>query len=138
MDRPPETAPLGAPRGVLTYTEDQARQAMMIELARREKLSIRTLARRFTFSLGHMVFVGTAEMLADRMQAWFEAKAADGFTMLSPYYPGPLEAFVDDVVPILQHRGLFRTEYEGTTLRENLGIPFRPHPATLGHARAIA
>ncbi len=106
----------------------KARQAMMIDLARRENLSIRALARRFTFSLGHMVFVGTATGLADRMQHWFEARAADGFTMLSPYYPGPLEEFVDTVVPELQRRGLFRTAYEGATLRENLGIPFRAHP----------
>ncbi len=103
----------------------KARQAMMIDLARREKLSIRQLARRFTFSLGHMVYVGAAAGLADLMQHWFEAGACDGFTMLSPYFPGPLEAFVAEVVPELQRRGLFRTEYEGATLRENLGVPFR-------------
>ena len=107
----------------------RARQAMLIELARRENLSIRQLARRFTFSLGHMVFVGTPEGLADQMQAWFEAGAADGFTLLSPYYPGPLDLLVDAVLPILRRRGLFRTEYEGATLRENLGVPFRAHRA---------
>lgn len=105
----------------------KARQAMLIDLARHESLSIRQLARRFTFSLGHMVFVGTPAGLADHMQAWFEAGVADGFTMLSPYYPGPLEMFVDEVLPILRRRGLFRTEYEGATLRENLGVPFRAH-----------
>ena len=52
-------------------------------------------------------------------------RAADGFTMLHPYFPQPLEDFVDDVVPELQRRGIFRTDYEGATLRENLGIPFR-------------
>ena len=104
----------------------KARQKMLIELARRENLSIRQLARRFNFSLGHLVFIGTPMELADHMQDWFEAGAADGFTMLSPYYPTPLEAFVDHVVPELRRRGLFRTEYEGTTLREHLGVPFRP------------
>ena len=103
----------------------KARQAMLIDLARRESLSIRELGRRFTFSLGHKVFVGTPEGLADLMQDWFEAGVADGFTMLSPYFPQPLEYFVDGTVPELQRRGLFRTEYEGTTLRENLGLPFR-------------
>jgi FMN-dependent oxidoreductase (nitrilotriacetate monooxygenase family) len=100
----------------------KARQKMMIELARREKLSIRELARRFTFSLGHLVYVGTAVGLADLMEAWFMAGAADGFTMLSPYFPTPMEEFVAGVVPELQRRGLFRTEYEGMTLRENLGL----------------
>ena len=103
----------------------KARQAMMIDLARRESLSIRQLARRFTFSLGHLVFIGTATQLADMMQEWFEAGACDGFTMLSPFYPLPLEEFVAGVVPELQRRGIFRTEYEGATLRDNLGVPFR-------------
>ncbi len=102
-----------------------ARQKMLIDLARRENLTIRQLARRFTFSLGHLVYVGTPVGLADMMEEWFSQGAADGFTMLSPYYSKPLEEFVAGVVPELQRRGLFRTEYEGTTLRENLGLPFR-------------
>ena len=100
----------------------KARQKMMIDLARRENLSMRDLARRFTFSLGHLVYVGTAIGLADLMEAWFEAGAADGFTMLSPYFPTPLEDFVDGVIPELQRRGLFRTQYEGVTLRDHLGL----------------
>jgi alkanesulfonate monooxygenase SsuD/methylene tetrahydromethanopterin reductase-like flavin-dependent oxidoreductase (luciferase family) len=103
----------------------KARQKMMIDLARRENLTIRQLARRFTFSLGHLVYVGTAIGLADLMEEWFLADAADGFTMLSPYYPAPLEDFVAGVIPELQRRRLFRTEYEGKTLRENLGLRFR-------------
>ena len=105
----------------------KARQKMMIDLARRDNLSIRQLARRFTFSLGHLVYVGTAKGMADMMQEWFVNDAADGFTMLSPYYPAPLQEFVDTVIPELQRRGLFRTEYEGPTLRENLELPFIPH-----------
>jgi N-acetyl-S-(2-succino)cysteine monooxygenase len=99
----------------------------MIDLARHENLSIRELARRFTFSLGHMVYVGTPKGLADFMESWFTQDACDGFTMLSPYFPEPLELFVEGVVPELQRRGLFRTEYEGTTLRENLEIPYKEH-----------
>jgi N-acetyl-S-(2-succino)cysteine monooxygenase len=105
----------------------KARQKMLVDLARRENLTIRELARRFTFSLGHMVYVGTPKGLADFMEDWFTHDACDGFTMLSPYFPAPLEMFVDGVVPELQRRGLFRTEYEGSTLRENLGLPFKPH-----------
>ncbi len=101
----------------------KARQKMLVELATRENLSIRELARRFTFSLGHMVYIGTPTGLADLMQEWFEAGVADGFTMLSPYYPVPLEEFVAQVVPELQRRGLYRTAYQGSTLREHLGLP---------------
>jgi len=107
----------------------KARQKMLIDLARRENLSIRELGRRFTFSLGHKVFIGTPVGLVDFMEEWFAEGVADGFTMLSPYFPGPLEDVVDFVVPELQRRGLFRTEYDGKTLRENLGIPYRQHRA---------
>jgi FMN-dependent oxidoreductase (nitrilotriacetate monooxygenase family) len=102
----------------------KARQKMLIDLARRENLTIRQLARRFTFSLGHQVYVGTAMGLADMMEEWLTQDAADGFTMLSPYYPKPLEEFVDTVIPELQRRGIFREQYEGATLRENLGLGF--------------
>jgi FMN-dependent oxidoreductase (nitrilotriacetate monooxygenase family) len=105
----------------------KARQKMMVDLARRENLTIRQLARRFTFSLGHMVYVGTPKRLADFMEDWFTHDACDGFTMLSPYFPEPLELFVEGTVPELQKRGLFRTEYEGKTLRDNLGLKFKPH-----------
>jgi hypothetical protein len=57
------------------------------------------------------------------MQCWFEQGAADGFNVVCNYYPGPFEAFTSRVVPELQRRGLFRTEYEATTLRGNLGLP---------------
>jgi N-acetyl-S-(2-succino)cysteine monooxygenase len=100
----------------------KARQKMLIDLARRENLSIRELARRFTFSLGHLVFVGTPVQLADLMEDWWANDAADGFTMLSPYFPAPLELLVDRLVPELQRRGIFRKQYEGTTLRENLEL----------------
>jgi N-acetyl-S-(2-succino)cysteine monooxygenase len=57
------------------------------------------------------------------MQEWLEAEAADGFTLLFPFYPKPLEDFVEPVVPELQRRGICRTAYGGTTRRENLGVP---------------
>jgi hypothetical protein len=66
--------------------------------------------------------VGTPEQVADQLELWFREKAADGFNVMPPYFPGGLTDFVDDVVPILQKRGLFRTDYDGTTLRDHLGL----------------
>lgn len=110
----------------------KARQKMMIDLAARERLSIRELARRFAFSLGHLVYIGTPMGLADMMEEWWRAAAADGFTMLSPYYSAPLEQFVDTVIPELQRRGIFRLDYTGTTLRDHLGLARPRHWAAPG------
>ncbi|MEU6377135.1 LLM class flavin-dependent oxidoreductase [Streptomyces sp. NPDC046909] len=71
----------------------------------------------------------TPERIADHIETWFRAYAADGFHLAFPQQPGVAEEFVDDVIPLLQQRGLFRTEYEGTTLRENLGLPRPVAPA---------
>ena len=67
--------------------------------------------------------IGTPAVIADQMQHWLETEACDGFNVMPPYLPGALNDFVDLVIPELQRRGLFRTEYEGKTLRENLGLP---------------
>ncbi len=93
-----------------------------IDLARRENLSVRQLAQRLGGYSG-LAMVGTPQTIADEMQEWFESGAADGFTVMFPYLPEGLDDFVDKVVPELQARDLFRREYEGTTLRENLGLP---------------
>jgi alkanesulfonate monooxygenase SsuD/methylene tetrahydromethanopterin reductase-like flavin-dependent oxidoreductase (luciferase family) len=101
----------------------EARQQLIVGLARKEKLSIHQVARYLGTSLGHQLQVGTPAMIADRMQEWLEAGACDGFNLMFPHFPNPLEDFVDPVVPELQRRGIHRTAYEGKTLRENLGIP---------------
>ena len=75
---------------------------------------------------GGLEFVGTPATIADRMQEWLEGEGCDGFNVMFPYVPGGLDDFVDLVVPELQRRGLFRREYEGVTLRENLGRPAEP------------
>ena len=93
-----------------------------IALAKRENLTVRQLAQRLGGYSG-LAMVGTAQTIADQMQEWLEAEAADGFTIMFPYLPGGLEDFCAQVVPELQRRGIFRTEYEGRTLRENLGLP---------------
>jgi FMN-dependent oxidoreductase (nitrilotriacetate monooxygenase family) len=93
-----------------------------IALAKRENLTVRQLAQRLGGYAG-LAMVGTPQTIADEMQQWLEADAADGFIIMFPYLPGGLDDFCTRVVPELQRRGLFRREYEGTTLRENLGLP---------------
>ncbi len=94
----------------------------VLALAERENLNVRQLAGRLGGYSG-LAMVGTASMIADQMQEWLLGDACDGFNVMFPYLPAGLDDFVDQVVPELQRRGLFRTEYEGRTLRENLGLP---------------
>ncbi len=93
-----------------------------IALAEREKLTVRQLAQRLGGYSGFS-FVGTPETIADQMEEWLVTKGSDGFNVMFPFLPEGLDAFVDRVIPELQRRGLFRREYEGRTLRENLGLP---------------
>ena len=91
------------------------------QMARDEKLTLRQMALRSTTPRNE--FIGTATQVADKMQAWFEARAADGFMLNDSVLPDGFNDFVDHVLPILKERGLFRTEYEADTLRGNLGLP---------------
>lgn len=106
----------------LTETGQRSRQALLTSLAKDGNLTLRQLYTRIAGGRGHNVVIGTAETVADVMQEWFEQGAADGFNVLSPMLPSGLTDFADLVVPELQKRGLFRTEYEGSTLRDNLGL----------------
>jgi N-acetyl-S-(2-succino)cysteine monooxygenase len=103
--------------------EQQGRQKVVIDLARRTDMTIAELYMAVTGVRGHRVLCGTAEEIADSMAHWVDGGAADGFNIMSLTYPTELDEFVDQVIPILQQRGLYRTEYEGRTLRENLGLP---------------
>jgi alkanesulfonate monooxygenase len=94
----------------------------VIDLAARDKLTVRQLAQRLG-GYGGSAFVGTPKTIADQMQEWLETEACDGFNIMFPFLPAGLDDFVDKVVPELQRRGIFRREYEGATLRENLGLP---------------
>ncbi|MEW9310161.1 LLM class flavin-dependent oxidoreductase [Labrys neptuniae] len=94
----------------------------VLQLAESEGLTVRQLAQRLGGYAG-LAFVGTPASIADEMAEWLESEGSDGFNVMFPYLPGGLDDFVDKVVPILQERGLFRREYEGRTLRENLGLP---------------
>ncbi len=96
-------------------------QAQIVDYARRTGASVRDLARRVG-GYGGLSFVGTPEQIADRMAEWLHGEACDGFNVMFPFVPEGVDNFVDGVVPELQRRGLFRTEYEGTTLRDHLGL----------------
>lgn len=100
----------------------KSRQALFIELARRENLTIRQLYLRAASARGHNTVIGTPVEVADVLEEWFTQGAADGFNIMPPFLPEGLDDFVDLVVPELQRRGLFRHEYEGRTLRDNLGL----------------
>ncbi|MCB4768665.1 LLM class flavin-dependent oxidoreductase [Ancylobacter sp. Lp-2] len=127
--------PLDGPLPDLPETNAaKSRQKLLVDLARREGFSIRQLYQWIAGARGHWAIRGTAKDIADQLEAWFEGHAADGFNVMPPYLPGGLDDFVDLVVPELRRRGLFREEYEGRTLRENLGLPYPHHPAA---ARAV-
>ncbi|KAF1020741.1 MAG: Nitrilotriacetate monooxygenase component A [Paracidovorax wautersii] len=93
-----------------------------IELARRENLTVRQLAQRLG-GYGGLAFVGSPTTVADEMERWLKEEGSDGFNVMFPWLPGGLDIFVERLVPELQRRGIFRREYEGTTLRDHLGLP---------------
>lgn len=101
----------------------QSRFALVTDLARRENLTVRQLLGRLGGGRGHRTVSGTPERIADTIEEWYRSGAADGFNVMPPLLPSGLEEFVDQVVPILQRRGLFRTHYTSTTLRDHYGLP---------------
>jgi FMN-dependent oxidoreductase (nitrilotriacetate monooxygenase family) len=101
----------------------KSRTTLIVDLASKEHLTVRELLAKLGGGRGHRTFVGTPEQLADTLELWFENGAADGFNIMPAAMPADLRTFVDTVIPILQRRGLFRTEYEGGTLREHYGLP---------------
>jgi FMN-dependent oxidoreductase (nitrilotriacetate monooxygenase family) len=113
---------LFADAGDVTDNE-RSRVQVIAGIVQREKPTVRGLLHRLAGARGHRVFVGTPEQVADTIEDWFTNGAADGFNVMPPVYPGGLEKFASTVVPILQQRGLFRTEYTGTTLRDHFGLP---------------
>ncbi|GII92539.1 LLM class flavin-dependent oxidoreductase [Sinosporangium siamense] len=117
--------PLDGPLPDLPPVPDgqQSRVKLVTDLARRDSLTIRQLLGRLAGGRGHRVVVGTPEQIADQLQEWFGNGAADGFNIMPPLLPSGLTDFVDHVVPELQRRELFRTEYEGSTLRDHYGLP---------------
>lgn len=108
---------------------------VLYEAAQREHMTLRDLYNLTAAARGHWVLCGTPKRIADTLEEWFVEGAADGFNVLPPYFRGALVDFVDQVVPELQARGLFRRDYTGTTLRDHLGLPRVPAPPRSGPAR---
>jgi FMN-dependent oxidoreductase (nitrilotriacetate monooxygenase family) len=108
----PDTLPTG-----VGFT---SRQKGILDLAKRNKMTLRQIANLIGGTRGHLPIIGTARTIADRLEEWFTSHAADGFLLFPTALPESLIEFTTTVVPELQRRGLFRTEYAGTTLRENL------------------
>jgi FMN-dependent oxidoreductase (nitrilotriacetate monooxygenase family) len=101
----------------------KSRYTLIVELARREKLTVRQLIGRLGGGRGHRTFAGTPEQIADTIGEWARQGAADGFNIMPAVLPSGFELFAAHVVPILRQRGLIREEYEGTSLREHYGLP---------------
>jgi N-acetyl-S-(2-succino)cysteine monooxygenase len=101
----------------------QAFSKALLDMARREKMTLRDLYNVTAAARGHWVIYGTPKRIADIFEEWFAGGLADGFIVMPAYFPGAFDAFVDRVVPELQRRGLFRREYAGSTLRDHLGVP---------------
>ena len=124
---PVEALPLDAPLPADLPAEDEiegakSRYTLVVNLARRENLTVRQLIGRLGGGRGHLTFTGTPEQIADEIEHWFRSGAADGFNVMPPALPSDLELFTDEVVPILRRRGLFRGSYAGATLREHYGL----------------
>ncbi|WP_068164211.1 LLM class flavin-dependent oxidoreductase [Rhodococcus phenolicus] len=128
----PVPAELFAGSGDIT-DNNNSRRLVFAKIVEREQPTLRQLLHKLAGARGHNVVAGTAVQIADTIEQWFRGGAADGFNIMPPQYPQGLEAFTSSVVPILQERGLFRTEYTGTTLRDHYGLP---RPASQ-YARAL-
>ncbi|HVT69205.1 MAG TPA: NtaA/DmoA family FMN-dependent monooxygenase, partial [Trebonia sp.] len=127
----PEELPLDEPLPAGLPAEDEiegakSRYTLIVELARRERLTVRQLIGRLGGGRGHRTFVGTPEQIADTIEHWGSQGAADGFNIMPAVLPSGFELFAEHVVPILRSRGLMRSEYVGTTLREHYGLPRPP------------
>jgi alkanesulfonate monooxygenase SsuD/methylene tetrahydromethanopterin reductase-like flavin-dependent oxidoreductase (luciferase family) len=109
----------------------QGHATVLASIAKRHNMTLRELRDYTSVSSGHRVVFGSPTDVANSLKEWHASGAADGFLVMSPYYPGPAQAFIDEVVPILVERGLFRRDYDGTTLRDHLGLarPASAYPA---------
>jgi len=119
LDTPLTPADFPAPS---TVEAARSRTEVILDMVRREQLTLRQLLARLAGARGHYTFTGTPEQVADFMEDWFTAGATDGFNIMPPVLPAMLEVFIAEVIPLLQKRGLFRTTYEGETLRAHYGL----------------
>jgi len=118
-----------------TVQAAQSRAQVITSLVARERPTLRALLHSLAGARGHFTLAGTPEQVADVIEDWFRCRAADGFNIMPPILPALFDVFVAEVVPILQKRGLFRTDYAGATLRSHYGLArpanqfFDPAPA---------
>jgi FMN-dependent oxidoreductase (nitrilotriacetate monooxygenase family) len=116
------------PTQVVETTAIKSFRDSIMEMAKRDSLTVRQTYQRVLPSMGHVVFKGNPSQVADQMEDWYKSKACDGFNIMTPVLPRSLNEFVDLVIPQLQRRGIFRKEYTGKTLRENMGLPMPQNP----------
>ena len=100
----------------------RSRTEVIVGMVAREKPTLRQLLAKLAGARGHFTFVGTPEQVADELEVWFKAGAADGFNLMPPIIPWMLDVFVEEVIPLLQRRGLFREGYSGKMLRDHYGL----------------
>lgn len=121
LDEPVPAEVFGTAGNVLD--NNRSRLQVVANIVERDRPTLRQLLHRLAGARGHNVVAGTPTQVADIITEWFEGGAADGFNVMPPLYPQLLDTFTEKVVPLLQERGIFRTEYEGTTLRDHYGLP---------------
>lgn len=119
LDKPLEAEDFPDPS---TVEAARSRTEVILGLVRRKKPTLRQLLAILAGARGHNTFAGTPQQVADFMAEWVDDGAADGFNIMPPVLPAMLEVFIADVIPLLQRRGLFRTAYEGKTLRDHYGL----------------
>ncbi len=129
---------LDGPLPELQKSRNHSRGDIFIEIARKQGMTIRQLYLSIAGGNGHRTVVGTPADIVDAMEEWFHGGAADGFNLLPTWLPGGLEEVVELVIPEMQRRGLYRTAYEGLTLRENLGLAYPEHPAIAAKRSGVA
>jgi len=123
LDRPLTTDDFPDPS---TVQAARSRTEVILGMVMREKPTLRQLLAKLAGARGHFIFTGTPEQVADELELWFKSGAADGFNLMPPIIPWMLEVFVEEVVPLLQQRGVFRKEYKGTMLRDHYGLKRPP------------
>jgi FMN-dependent oxidoreductase (nitrilotriacetate monooxygenase family) len=131
LDRPLKPEDFPPPSSVEAA---RSRTEVILGVVRREQPTLRQLLASLAGARGHFTFAGTPEQVADLIEDWFSDGAADGFNIMPPVLPAMLDVFSAEVIPLLQRRGLFRTAYSGTTLREHYGLPW---PASAFAERAL-
>ncbi len=128
--------PLDGPVPDIPVEKRRGHAITLLAVAKKYGLNLGQLRDYASASAGHRIIFGSPQQIADDLEEWFVSGAADGFVLHLPYVPGPLETFTQEVVPLLQKKGIYRKDYSGKTLRDHLGLARPPHPAALARNAA--